>query len=85
MNTVLNLITQLENKLKALITLYALDEAEGNWQMDVELLYESHPAGPVSFNLNGYSQEEAEAIARDFKHNQALMQEVDLLLWGEMD
>ena len=53
--------------------------------MEVELLYETHPAGRVSFNLNGYSQAEAEAVAHGFKHNQALMQEVDLLLWGEMD
>lgn len=85
MENVLNLITQLETKLKALITLYAINRDEGIWLMEVELLYENHPAGRLSFNLNGYSQEEAEATARDFRNNQELMQEVDLMLWGEMD
>lgn len=85
MENVLNLITQLESKLKALISLHAVDRNAGAWLMQVELLYENHPAGQLSFNLNGYSQPEAETIARDFRHNPELMQEVDLLLWGEMD
>lgn len=82
---VLNLITRLEGKLKAYLSLSALPPDVDAWQLEVRLFYDGGPAGATSFNLRGYSQEEAEAIAKGFRHNQFMMQEIDQLLWGESD
>lgn len=82
---VLNLITQLERKLKAYLRLSADPRGADAWHLEVQLFYEDAPAGKTTFNLHGYTQEEAEAIARNIRHNEFLMHEIDQLLWGESD
>lgn len=82
---VFNLITQLERKLKACLSLSAAPHGADAWLLEVQLFYDGAPAGTTTFNLQGYTQEEAEAIARDIRNNEFLMQEIDQFLWGESD
>lgn len=78
-----NLISQLEGRLKACISLNP--QEIDSWLMRVQLFYDGEPAGITSFNLQGYSAEEAEDIARNLKTNAFLMREIDEFLWGESD
>lgn len=82
---VLNLIVQLEKKLKAYVGLLPHPSQPDTWTLEVQLHYEGAPAGTTTFNLHGYSQAEAEAVARDIKNNAFLMHEIDQFLWGESD
>lgn len=79
----LDLIVQLEGKLKAAIHLQPI--ASKLWELSLRLMYDGEPAGQLSFNLNGYSQQEAQAIARSVGSNDFLMREIDEYLWGESD
>jgi len=81
----LNLISQLERNLKALIKLNPATDQVNNWRLEIQLFYQGHPAGNTSFNLHGYTQEEAENIARTVKDNPYMMREIDDYLWGESD
>lgn len=79
----LDLITQLEGKLKAAINLQPL--ATDSWRLSLKLVYDGHPAGSLSFDLNGYGEGEAREIARNVSSNAYLMREIDEYLWGESD
>lgn len=81
----LNLITHLEGKLKACLSLSVAPHGVDAWNLEVRLFYDGAPAGTTTFNLHGYTQAEAEAVARDIRRNEFLMQEIDQLLWGESD
>ena len=81
----LNLITTLERQLKAHIRLNPTPGEESNWKLEIELFYQGHPAGRTSFNLHGYTQAEAENVARTVKDNHFMMREIDEYLWGESD
>lgn len=81
----LNLISQLERNLKAHIRLIPMQYQDENWNLEVQLFYQGHPAGSTSFNLHGYSQQEAENVARNLKDNHFMMREIDEFLWGESD
>ncbi|WP_428241809.1 hypothetical protein [Gynuella sp.] len=83
--TELNLISQLEENLKAFIKLIPVEPVSSQWQLEVQLFYAGESAGKTSFNLYGYNQEEAEAIARGVKQNSFLMKEIDEYLWGDSD
>lgn len=88
-------ITQLEGKLKAMVQLrpVAIAAQDGatqeieprHWRLDIDLLYDGATAGKTSFNLHGYSRQEAEAVARNIRSNAYLMKEIDEFLWGESD
>lgn len=80
-----NLLTPLERKLSAFLRLLPDPNQPHSWLLDVQLFYESRPAGRTRFNLHGYSQSEAEEIARNLKDNAYLMREIDEYLWGESD
>lgn len=82
---VLNLITQLERNLKAFLRLRPDPRAPEAWHLDVQLYYEGERAGTTTFNLQGYTQDEAEDVARNLRHNDFLMHEIDQFLWGESD
>lgn len=82
---VLNLITQLERKLQAYLRLLPAPGAGDAWRLEVQLYYEGAPAGTTTFNLQGYTQAEAEALARNIRQNDYLMHEIDQFLWGESD
>lgn len=82
MEEVLNLIVALEQKLKAYIRLLPAAGTD-NWLLEVQLYHEGAPVGRTSFNLHGYTQEEAEDTARNIRHNEYLMQEIDHYLWSE--
>ncbi|TGD75085.1 hypothetical protein E4634_03485 [Mangrovimicrobium sediminis] len=79
----LDLITALEGRLKAAVNLSP--RGEQRWVMTLRLLYDGHPAGNLSFNLDGYDAGEAEALARNIPHHPGLMREIDEYLWGESD
>lgn len=79
----LDLIAHLEGKLKAAINVQP--EADDCWKLSLRLVYDGHPAGTVSFNLNGYSAQEAQNIARNVSSNAFIMREIDEYLWGESD
>lgn len=79
---VLNLILPLERKLKAYLRLLPAAGTD-NWLLEVQLYHDAHPVGKTSFNLHGYTQEEAEQTARTMRTNEYLMQEIDNFLWGE--
>lgn len=81
----LNFISHLEGDLRACISLDSHELNAGYWYMRVQLFYQDEPAGVTSFTLQGYSQEEAEAVARDLPNNAFLMREIDEYLWGESD
>ncbi|MEE2733289.1 MAG: hypothetical protein VYA55_20890 [Pseudomonadota bacterium] len=81
----LNFITQLERNLKAHIRLNPDPQQSADWNLEIQLFYQGHPAGRTSFNLHGYSQAEAENIARTVKDNHFMMREIDEYLWGESD
>jgi len=77
-------ITLIEGKLKAAVELRPTEE-EQTWLLLVRLDYDGAPAGTASFNLHGYSREEAEQIATHIPDNPYLMKEIDEFLWGESD
>jgi hypothetical protein len=79
----LNVIYQLEGPLKACISLRL--QAVDSWLMAVKLIYDGESVGTISFNLQGYTESEAEDIARNLKSNASLMREIDEYLWGESD
>jgi len=79
----LDLITTLEGRLKAAINLSR--RGEQSWLLSLQLFYDGHPAGNLSFNLDGYSAHEAESVARTIPQHPALMREIDEHLWGESD
>lgn len=79
----LDLIVQLEGKLRAAIHLQPV--ARQIWELSLMLVYDGKPAGNLSFNLNGYDQQEAQEIARSVPDNAFLMREIDEYLWGESD
>lgn len=81
----LNLITPLENKLRAYLCLRPDPHRVDTWLLEVQLFYEESPAGKTTFTLHGYSQDEAESVARNFRSNEYLMHEIDQVLWGESD
>jgi len=78
-----HIISQLEGPLKACTSLHL--QENGFWLMTVKLFYEGEPTGMISFNLQGYTESEAEDIARNLKTNAMLMREIDEFLWGESD
>lgn len=80
-----NVITLLESRLKAIISLRPKQNEKDCWRMNVQLYYDGEPAGGTRFTLRGYSQQEAEQIARNVKSNSFLMREIDEYLWGESD
>lgn len=81
----LNLITPLEGVLKAAVTLLPHSEHKSCWLLEITLFHRGDHAGTTSFNLNGYSREEAEDIARNIKSNPFLMREIDEHLRGDSD
>ena len=83
-------IAQLEGNLKAMVQLRpvaiaAQDGEPSHWRLDIDLFYDGEKAGKTSFNLHGYSRQEAEAVARNIRSNAYLMKEIDEFLWGESD
>lgn len=81
----LSYITMLENNLKACVSLESREKNAGYWMMKIHLFYDGEPAGVTSFNLHGYTRQEAEAVAQNIASNQYLMKEIDMYLWGESD
>ena len=79
----LDLITHLEGKLKAAVNLQQY--ANQSWKLSLKLMYDGHPAGSLSFNLDGYDADEARAIAKSIPSNAFMMREIDEHLWGESD
>lgn len=77
-------ITLLEGRLKAAVELRPAT-TEGHWLLLLRLFYEGNAAGVLSFNLSGYSREEACAVAANIPANAFLMREIDEYLWGESD
>lgn len=80
-----NYIAPLDGGLLACISLHAQSGLTDTWLMRVNLLYDGEPAGTKEFNLQGYSLDEAENLARNLRQNAFLMQEIDEYLWGESD
>ncbi len=77
-------ISLLEGKLKAAIELRPTAD-ETTWLLLLRLDFDGEPAGTTSFNLHGYSREEAEQVAANISDNPYLMKEIDEFLWGESD
>lgn len=81
----LNYMTPLDGELSAFISLQSRELNAGYWLINVKLFYEGKEVGTTSFTLQGYNQEEAENIVKNFKENAYLMKEIDDFLWGESD
>lgn len=84
-NAVLTYIANLDAGVKASISLISKETNAGYWLMKVHLYYEGKSAGITSFTLRGYSQDEAEQVARGLPKNAFLLREIDEFLWGESD
>ena len=80
-----NMISLLEEKLKAFVSLKPREHEVDCWTMNVQLYYEGEHAGSTRFTLRGYNQQEAEDVARNIKSDAYLMREIDEYLWGESD
>jgi len=83
-------ITQLERNLKAAVQLRpagfdAQTSELQHWRLEITLFYDGNPAGKTSFNLHGFSRDEAEYVARNIRDNAYVMKEIDEYLWGESD
>lgn len=81
----LSFITHLEDKLRATISLRQEVSNPLFWTLQVRLFYDGEAAGTTSFKLNGYTQAEAEHLARHLGEHPYLMREIDEYLWGESD
>ena len=79
---VLDLIVSLERTLKAHVRLRPAAGVD-HWLLEVHLYHEGTSVGRTSFNLQGYTREEAEYTARHIRTNEYLMQEIDHFLWSE--
>lgn len=79
------LITHLEGDLKATVTLVPIENLNNEWRLDLHLFYRGEPAGHTSFNLHGYTEEEAHDVARNIRQNDFMLREIDEYLWGESD
>lgn len=82
---VLNLIVPLGDKRKAYLRLLPDLHTSEAWRLDVRLYYQGARAGNTSFTLQGYSQDEAETIARNIRSNSYLMNGIDEFLWSAND
>ena len=81
-------IQRLDGQLMAAVELTPAPSDTGApdaWRLDIKLTYHGDPAGHTSFNLHGYSQQEAEQVARNIRSNAYIMKEIDEQLWGESD
>lgn len=78
-------ITRLDDKLNAGVSLQPVETRVDSWHLHVHLFYEGESAGITSFNLHGYSQDEAQALIKDLRNNPRIMGEIDAFLWGESD
>jgi hypothetical protein len=76
-------ILVLERRLRAVVSLS--EQRQDVWLLAVDLFYEEKPVGKTSFNLNGYTEDEAVDVARNLGSNSYLMKEIDDFLWGESD
>lgn len=76
-------ILVLERRLRAMVSLS--EQHQGIWLLAVDLFYEEKSVGKTSFNLNGYTEDEAIEVARNLGSNPYLMKEIDDFLWGESD
>ena len=79
----LDFIAKLEGKLKAAINLRQCTES--SWKLSLKLMYDGEPAGNLSFNLDGYTLQEATQLAQNISQNAFVMREIDEYLWGESD
>lgn len=70
-----------------MVTLKPLDVPvqEPSWLMLLDLFYDGDNTGQTSFNLHGYTLEEAQDVARNIADNPYMMKEIDEFLWGESD
>ncbi len=79
------MITLLEGKLKAAVSLDAYEHDRSQWLMKIKLFYDGLPAGETSFNLNGYTEQDAHELVKNLSKNDFIMKEIDEYLWGESD
>lgn len=79
------MITHLEGDLKATATVVPLENFINEWRLELLLFYRGEPAGQTSFNLHGYTEEEAHDVVRNIRNNDFLLREIDEYLWGESD
>lgn len=77
-------IQRLEGQLTAMIELHPTDK-DSQWLLVIKLNYDGSEAGKTSFNLHGYTEEEATNVARNISNNPYIMKEIDEYLWGESD
>lgn len=52
--------------------------------LELEIYYDNHPSGRLSFNLHNYEYEEILGVARDIRGNEFILHEVDNLLSGDV-
>lgn len=76
-------ICQLEGTVRAAVEL-SQDETQ-QWQLLIRLFHDNVPVGTTHFTLHGYSEAEAQTVARNIRTSPFIMREIDETLWGEMD
>lgn len=55
-----------------------------NVVLELDIYYDNHRSGRLSFNLHNYAYEEILAIAKDIRGNEFILHEVDNLLSGDV-
>lgn len=80
----LNFINVVDTHLRVVSRLQLATEAHHTIRLHLSLFYDNHPAGSLSFDLNGFSPAEAVALARDIKSNQYILREIDEYLCGDL-
>ncbi|WP_432697576.1 hypothetical protein ACQUQP_04280 [Marinobacterium sp. YM272] len=80
----LNFINVVDRHLRVVSRLQLATEPHHSIRLDLSLFYDNHPAGSLSFDLNGFSPAESVALARDIKSNPYLLREIDEYLCGDL-
>jgi hypothetical protein len=58
--------------------------SEPNVILNIDIYYDNHQSGSLSFNLHNYEYEEILAIAKDIRANEYILHEVDNFLSGDV-
>lgn len=52
--------------------------------LNLEIFYDNHPTGSLSFDLHNYEYEEIAGLAQNIRSNEYILQEVDNFLSGDV-
>jgi hypothetical protein len=83
----LHFINKVDHHLKLLSSVKVINPAENTPPrviLELEIFYDNHQTGTLSFDLHNYGYEDIIGIAQNVRSNEFILQEVDNFLSGDV-